>query len=356
LTPRRAYLERETGLEVNEVSLSSLMQYQQGVYALDVLHSHAEKMVVAAGLCVDFFKKGRIEYNLLPSVYFVRQQAWNVFKIGIVLLLIMAGFMYYQFKDLESKESTVSAELQRVQAEEAKWRGDADKFDQVKSEISTKKPKFSQIFALVKAQIMWPAIMEELGNMIPDTCYIDEIDFEAATKEIVMKGVAVDRIDIMQFAIALDYSDFFTQTTVDESVESLSSGSGGGGIGAGGGGGASGMGITTGAHNPYGPGSPASHNKGRGVLSQRGRVWNSREALGNSDFVNSMPADFELPRLGIRAGRSIQDYFESREMFVGSYKFEFDITTKLQDKALVQEEAVSGLSVLEEVTKDVLNT
>ncbi|OGK11152.1 MAG: hypothetical protein A2Y63_04930, partial [Candidatus Riflebacteria bacterium RBG_13_59_9] len=65
LTP---FLERETGLEISEVSLSSLVQYQQGVYALDVLHAHAEKLIVAAGLCVDFFRKGRIEFNLLPSV------------------------------------------------------------------------------------------------------------------------------------------------------------------------------------------------------------------------------------------------------------------------------------------------
>jgi hypothetical protein len=246
-------------------------------------------------------------------------------------------------------------QLQSEQAEEAKWRGDADEFDQVKSEVSTKKPKFSQIFALVKGQIMWPAIMDELGNNIPDACYLEEIDFEASSKEIIMKGVAVDRIDIMQFAIALDHSDFFTQTSVEESAENLSSGGGGGGIGAGGGGGGASMGFT-GARVPRYSGSLASSDVGWGTLVQRGRAWDSREGLENEDFINSMPADFELPRLGLRAGRAIEDYFGSREVFRERYKFEFDITTKLQDKALVQEEAVSGLSVLEEVTKDVLNT
>jgi hypothetical protein len=159
----------------------------------------------------------------------------------------------------------------------------------------------------------------------------------------------------MQFAIALDHSDFFTQTTVDETVEDLSGGSGGGGIGAGGGGGSAGLGLTS-ARIPRGSDTSSSRNIGQKILSQRGRIWNSREGLDNSDFTESMPADFELPRLGIRAGRSIEDYFASREMFTGSYLFKFDITTKLQDKALVQEEAISGLSVLEEVTKDVLNT
>jgi hypothetical protein len=170
-----------------------------------------------------------------------------------------------------------------------------------------------------------------------------------------MTGVAVDRIDIMQFAIALDHSEFFTQTTVEENSETLSGPSGGGGIGAGGGGGTAGMGITTGAQNPHAPGTPTSLQMGS-MIAQRGRTWDSREGLGNDSFTRSMPVDFELPRLGIRAGRAIRDYFETREVYYGTYRFEFDITTKLQDKALVQEEAVSGLSVLEEVTKDVLNT
>jgi type IV pilus assembly protein PilM len=352
-----SYLERETGLEVSEVSLSALVQYQQGVYALDILHNHAEKFVVSAGLCVDYFKKGKIDFNLLPSVYYVRAQALNVLKIGVVLLFIMGAFMWYQNSQLEKGVNAAKNELATVQAEENKWKPDADKFEAVKSEISTKKPKFGQIYSLVKSQFMWPAIMEEVGNRIPDTCFIDEIEFQASTGEIKMKGTAVDRIDIMQFAISLDNSEFFTQTVAKETVEDLTGGGGGGGPGGGGGGGSAGMGLTADAKNPYYPSiPPPDSSQGGSILPQNGFSWDSRQGLSNDEFRDSMPLDFELPRLGVRAGRSIEDYFGRTTSLTFNYKFTFDITTKLQDKALNQPKSIEGLSTLEEVTKDVLNT
>ncbi len=354
LTP---FLERETGLEISEVSLSSLVQYQQGVYALDVLHAHAEKLIVAAGLCVDFFRKGRIEFNLLPSVYYVKAQAWNVLKIGVVLLLIVAAFIYYQYNVLVDRETEANSELAAVTAEKAKWEPTANKFEQVKSEIASKKPKFNQIYALVKSQLMWPPIMEELGKRIPDTCFLEEVAFDASGKTIEMSGVAVDRLDLMQFAISLDMSDFFTGTEVKEETEAVTSG--GGGIGAGGGGGGGGGASLGGAsaRTPRGYSSGSSPGgSGQSVIIPRGHRWDSREGLANENFVESMPVDFELPRLGLGAGRSIEDYFQREMQFVTPYIFRFDITTKLQEGALVQEEAVSSLTVLEEVTRDVLNT
>jgi Tfp pilus assembly protein PilN len=290
-------------------------------------------------------------------VYYVRAQAFNVLKLGVVLLAIMAAFMYYQNLQLDKGVNAAKTELQNVQAEQNKWKPNADKFEAVKSEISTKKPKFGQIYSLVKSQFMWPAIMEEVGNRIPDTCFIDEIEFQASTNEIKMKGTAVDRIDIMQFAISLDNSDFFTQTTAKETVEDMSGGGGGGGPGGGGGGGSTGMGLTADARNPYYPGIPPAENvQGGSILPQSGYSWDSRQGLANEKFRESMPLDFELPRLGIRAGRSIEDYFGRVTSITFNYKFTFDITTKLQDKALNQPKSVEGLSTLEEVTKDVLNT
>ncbi len=346
-----AFLERETGLEVSEVTLSSLVQYQQGVYALDILHAHAEKMLVAAGLAVDLLQRGKIEFNLLPTVYFVRQQAWNVVKIGVVLLFVMAGVMWQQNQTLQAQLEQAQSELQSVKAETPRWKPDADKFDAVKQEISTKKPRFSQIYALVKNQFMWPAIMEELGNRIPDACFIEEISFNGGEKMIEMSGVAVDRIDIMQFAISLDNSNFFTRTEVDEETEQLSSG-GGGGIGAGGGGGSTGMGLTADARNPHYPPPMGLQSS----VPAKGHTWRSEEALGNREFRESMPADFELPRLGYGAGRAIEDYFGRESVYETMYKYTFDIKTYLQEGALEQEDATRVLSVLEEVTKDVLST
>ena len=83
-------------------------------------------------------------------------------------------------------------------------------------------------------------------------------------------------------------------------------------------------------------------------MRRQGPEW-AREPAGS-------PADFEMPRLGYLAGRGIEDYFGPQRPPGAVYFWEFDITTKLQDKALKQPKAVKELSVLEEVTEDVLNT
>jgi hypothetical protein len=269
----------------------------------------------------------------------------------VVLLLIMGVVMWQQNQTLENQLEQAQSELRAAEEETPTWKPNADKFDAVKGEISTKKPKFSQIYALVKSQFMWPAIMEELGNEIPDACFIEEVSFIGADKCIEMSGVAVDRIDIMQFAIALDHSTFFTRTEVDESTEALTSG-GGGGIGAGGGGGSAGMGISLGAHNPQYPPPMGMQSS----VPSKGHTWRSPEALGNRDFRESMPVDFELPRLGYGAGRAIEDYFGRESVYETMYKYTFDIKTYLQEGALEQRDATKVLSVLEEVTKDVLST
>jgi len=143
-------------------------------------------------------------------------------------------------------------------------------------------------------------------------------------------------------------------TTVDEQTEEIGGG-GGGGIGAGGGGGGTGMSMTARGRVPR-DGSQLGGAIQGSIVPQRGRTWDSSDGLGNPDFVTSMPADFELPRLGLRAGRSIEDYFMRERQAAQVYKFTFTITTKLQEEALTQEEAVGSLGVLEEVTKDVLAT
>jgi len=159
--------------------------------------------------------------------------------------------------------------------------------------------------------------------------------------------MAVDRTDVMMFAISLDNSEFFTQTTVSESTQE--GGGAGGGLGPGGGGGRTSMGSSmNSASNPYAPGGS--------LLLPYGSVIPNE----NSDLASDPPSgsrlDFEMPRLGLRAGRAIESYF-SRVRPQGEIPFwGFDITTKLEDKALEQKDATLELNVLEEVAQDVLST
>ena len=340
-----AYLERETGLEVSDVGLSGLVQYVQGAYPIDVLQDASPKLAVAAGLATDFFKRGKIESNLLPSTYYIRAWAWNTVKVCVVLLAIMGVVFYLQYQNLSEAKVQAEEELKRAQAEAERWKGDASRFDAKKQEINTRLPRFQQLYNLVKSQIVWAPIMKELGARTPDGVVVEEVDFSASGQKVWIKGYAVSRTELMLYAIMLDRSDFFTRTEVQESVQMP----GGGAPGGGGGGGpaAGGAGPTMSAQGP--PGQSLGTIPGRmsgGLLGT--------ERIGRD--LQLRPLQFELPRLGIGAGRAIEDYFGPVSEWEYQVKYEFEITTHLQETALVQKEAIKDLSALEEVTQDVLST
>lgn len=341
-----AYLERETGLEVSEAALSSLVQYVPGAYPIDLINEVSAKLVVAAGLAVEFTRRRRVEFNLLPSTYYVRAWAWNAVKVGVVLLAIVAVLMYLDYGRMQAAKIEAMAKQEEAKKEVARWEPEATEFDRVKQEISAKVPKFKWLYNLVKEQRVWPAIMEELGSRTPDGVWVTELDFEAAENKLVLKGVAVNRAEMMLYAIMLDRSDYFTRTQIEENVEGLTGG--GGGMGAGGGGGTSSVGATMSSRYDAGPpfSTPSPYGFGRGIINGS----NPRTPY------SPRPAQFELPRLGIVAGRSIEEFFGPVTEWELSLKFTFDLTTYLQDEALTQPEAIKELSALEEVTQDVLNT
>ncbi len=340
------YLERETGLEVSEVALSTLVQFVPGAYPIDILQEASSKLLVAAGLAAEFGKRGKVEFNLLPTTYYVRAQAWNAVKVGVVLVAVVGVLMYMDYRNGQREKALALAELNSAQAEAAKWQPKASEFDSVKQEISGNVPKFNWIYNLVKEQRMWPAIMTELGSRTPDGIVVTEVDFESAGNEIRLSGFAVTRMELMLFAISLDNSNFFTRTTVDESVEE--EGGGGGGRGAGGGGGPASVGA--GGMSARGP--DRSTTSFPMDFPAKGIV----EPSASRRVSASATQQFELPRLGLFAGQSIEDYFGVSLGEERMLKYSFEITTYLEESALVQPEAIKELSALEEVTKDVLST
>ncbi len=340
------YLERETGLEVSEVALSSLVQYVAGAYPLDLVQDASPKLLVSAGLAVEFFKKGKVEFNLLPTSYYVKAWAWNTAKVGVLVVAIIGVMMYMDYQNLMKAKATAEKELQEVTAEANRWQPQATEFDRVKQEVSSKVPKFKWVYNLIKEQRMWAPIMVELGSMTPDGVIVTEADFEASGNEIKLKGWAINRAELMLYAIMLDRSPYFTQTTVEENVQDLTPG-GGGGRGPGGGGGATGVSAT------MGDTAPGRFSSSLPSLTGRAGILGGMTAGIES---TRQPLQFELPRLGLISGLSIEEYFGREEAQQQMLKFEFDITTHLQDTALIQPEAIKELSALEEVTKDVLST
>ncbi len=315
------YLEDQTGLEIVPVSLSQLLLYRQGVYSLEVLDRHASKLPVAAGLALEMTKKKK-ELNLMPPSYYTRHLNQQIVTFGLLLLFVLGGFGWLQSQKQAKEIAKQNADLEAKKAEAARRKPDADKFDSIKAEVQNQLPRFKQIYNLFSQQTMWPPIMEELGNRTNDRVWLTDVDFEAGTGVIKMKGVGVQRVDILQFAINLDKSPFFTNTMLTEKPEDQNGGGSGGGGGGGGGG------PLPGLSNARPPGG------------------------GSSPFGSTMQGN--IPRFDFQPGASIEDFFRGDFTVSIPYVWKFECSTTLQGE--IKNQKVQTLEQLEGVIDNVVKT
>ncbi len=333
------YLEDQTGLEVNVVSFSSLVQYRQGVYSLDVLSENASKFVTSAGLALEQTKKKK-ELNLMPPSYYTRAINRQIIIAGLVIFGILGFFAWNQNQEFQKKIAAKEAEKASAEAAANKVKPDADAFDTVKGEIQAQLPRFHQIFNLFKNQRVWPEIMDELGRRTNDQVWLEAVDFEGKDNTITMTGVAVDRTDMLQFCINLDKSPFFTNTTLEEKTDD---GGGGGGRRGGGGGGP----TTSGSGLASAPSPVSSAPQGSLVGGPSGSVSVSR--------MQTPMQDYRLPRFDFTPGASIEDFFRSDYQQVQTVIWEFEVTTTLQSE-IVNQDTKDDFSQIEELIQDVVNT
>lgn len=337
------YLEDQTGLEVNLVSFSNLVQYRQGVYSLDVLHENASKLIVSAGLALEGTKKKK-ELNLMPQAYYTRAANTQVVVGFLVLALALAGFAFFiDMPQRTAKTAAIVSEADQAEQTAASLKPKADKFDQRKSDIQGQLPRFHQIFGLFKSQRVWPSIMAELGHRTNDRVFLTEVNFEAKDNTIKLIGVGVDRTDILQFCINMDKSPFFTNTTLTEKTDS-----GGGDSGAGGGGG--GGGGAGGGPASLGPGggssSPGPGGTGGGLTSLVG---------GAPSTASSKAMDYRLPRFDFQPGASIEDFFREDFNYHEEIRWKFEVTTTLQTD-IVNQKVEDDTAKIEALIDEVLNT
>lgn len=326
------YLEDQTGLEVSALNLSSLIQYRQGVYSLDFLNANAARLPVAAGLALEQFKKKK-ELNLMPAHYYVRSINATIAKFAVLLFIILGCLGYWYYTERQKEVAELQQQSDQLTSEANSLKPDAEAFDQVKSEIQQQLPRYHQVFNLFKQQRVWPRIMNELGNRTNDRVWLEDVDFEASTNTIKVTGIGVDRVDIIQFAINLDKSPFFTNTTLKENANS----GGGGGSGSGGGGTASAGG--SGASGAASAGDPRSGG-----------------ALVGGAAPSRPMQDYQLPRFDFQPGASIEDFFRYDYTTFLEIAWEFELTTTLQKEIVNQDEAVADVMDIEEVIKDVTST
>jgi len=323
------YLEDQTGLEVNMLNLGSLVQYRQGVYSIEHLSEVSARLPVATGLALEHFKKKK-DLNLMPPAYYTRAINATIIKFAVVLFIILAAIGWWYNGEKEKELKVLTDSLAALEQDAQRLKPDADKFDQQKSEIVQQRPRFNQIFNLIKTQIVWPEIMDELGNRTNDRVWLYEVDFEGNSNSVAMTGIGVDRVDIYQFAINLDKSPFFTNTEIGENAD------GGGGGGGGG-------------------GSSRGSTGGRGATGRASADAPSGPEI-NANAIERPMQEYRLPRFDFQPGASIEEFFRSDYSVWYEIVWEFDLTTDLQSEITNQQEALADIVQIEEVIEDVINT
>lgn len=319
------YLEDQTGLEVNMISLSSLVQYRQGVYSLEMLDVHASKLPVATGLAMEMFTKTK-ELNLMPPSYYTRAINRTIIVYGVLLLLILGVLAWYDHGQRQEETQQLEGQLAQLKQEASRLEPDANDFDRYKAEVQRQQPRFNQIMNLFKEQRVWPEIMDELGRRVNDQVWLSAVDFEASNNTVTLQGTAVDRTDALQFAINLDKSPYFTNTVFEENAD-----------GGGGGGGGSGR-TTSGTTSGMGSGGASATPPPAGFDSEL------------------LQGDYKLPRWGFQPGASIEDFFRRDYSYELNIVWEFSITTDLQTNITDQSDVVRDIIGIEEVIQDVLST
>jgi type IV pilus assembly protein PilM len=325
------YLEDQTGLEVSLLNLSSLVQYRQGVYSLDFLNVNAAKLPVAGGLALEAFKKKK-ELNLMPAHYYVRSINATIVKFALLIFAILGCLGYYYYDKNQKIVTEKDAAVKKLLAEAEELRPDAEQFDQVKGEVQQQLPRYHQVFNLFKQQRVWPVIMTELGNRINDRVWVEDLDMEASSNTLKLSGYGVDRVDIIQFAINLDKSPFFTNTKLEEKT----SGSGSGGSGGGGGG------TNISSRGGMGGGASAPDPRTRGLIGGGG--------------AEAPMQDYKLPRFDFTPGATIEDFFRNDFRTPYSIEWKFEVTTTLQDNIVDQSGALTDVMDIEEVIENVVNS
>lgn len=320
------YIEDQTGLEVQLFNLGSLLQFRQGVYSLDFLEEAGSKLVVASGLCLEHTKK-RKELNLMPPAFYTKTINAAIVKFALLLFFILGALGYWGFSERVQEVKVTTAELEELTEQRTRLQPDADLFDRYKSEIQSQMNRYNQIFNLIKSQRVWPVIMDELGNRTNDQVLVISVDFEASSNSLEMEGFSLHRVDYLQFAINIDKSPFFTNTTISERESESGSGTGSGGSGAGGGGP-----VASGVSSAQGP-------RTNSLLSGR------FEPMQN----------YRLPRFEY-SGASIEDFFRREFLFERDVIWKFKINTDFQTEIVNQVGAWIHIVELEEVIEDVLQT
>jgi len=334
LTGLAEYLAEQTALNVTVVTEVPGVEVMLDDAEQRELKGREAVLVVPAGLAAEGIKRKRIDLNLMPRETMYRRKSFNALKFGVVIVILLAAVLAGLYIQREK-------ELQQFKEKEAALTKDInivkpyyDKSTQFKGYNQTVETKLKGVVSLAAGQPPWPVIMDELGRVMRNKAWIDEMHWDAngATWEI--HGFCIGTDEMQMLLVNFWHSDILKEPNAEDVTskeEKKKEGKLGNDFGNSGGGGSFGF-----SAEPPSPGEismPGSTDR-RGMTGQL--------PGGNAPAGKKVPIPmYKVPEGGERDLYPIEWFFQFRE-FTFPATWEFKIKGKINPAVMMSGKDLFG--------------
>jgi type IV pilus assembly protein PilM len=210
------YLAEQTALDVTVVNEVPGVEVALDDAEQRELKNKEAVIVVPVALAVEGVKRKRVELNLIPRETMYRRKSFNALKFGVVIVIIlmavMAGLYIQRQKELlkfKEQEATLTKEINIVKPY-------YDKATAFKGYNTTVETKLKGVVTLAATQAPWPAIMDELGRLMRNRSFIDQMKWDANGGTWAVHGFCVGTDEVQMLLVNFYHSDILQGVTVED--------------------------------------------------------------------------------------------------------------------------------------------
>jgi type IV pilus assembly protein PilM len=231
------YISEQTGLDTVVIDSTPTI-IESGLSGIDmqVYENNEAKAIIPLSLAYEGVRGKRLELNLVPREAVVRKKAFSLARYVIALYIVMLAGMavWYIGKDREAQD--VKAEVQEWDRKINQITPFYTETEGIKTKINEIAPKVEGVLKIVKTQIAWIPVLEELGLIQIPSTWIDEYSMDANGGAIAFHGYGLKTSNVQRFLAICYYSNVFKWKELDLTVANGSTSGEEDEMGAGGGG------------------------------------------------------------------------------------------------------------------------
>jgi len=215
------YLTEQSGLEVTVVTDFHGVENRLDAADEQELKGKEATLIVPIGLAVEGAKQKRIDLNLIPREAVFRRKSFNALKFAVVVVVIIAAILanFYiqrdtEFKDFEAQEQALQRDIASIQQF-------YDKSQEFKGYIQQVEGKFAGVLTLAGMQPPWPVIMDELGRLMRESSFIDEMHWDANGGSWEVHGFCIGTDEFQKLVVNFYHSDILQNIEIDYDATNL---------------------------------------------------------------------------------------------------------------------------------------